>query len=56
MIKHPWFEYGVDLVLVLNSILLMVESAEALSGHGALKPGHTGTQVGGAYESPRNLV
>eukprot|EP00903_Cladosiphon_okamuranus_P012927 g12070.t1 len=32
VIKHPWFEYGVDVVLIVNAILLLVESAEALSG------------------------
>ncbi|CAM9538707.1 unnamed protein product [Ectocarpus sp. 12 AP-2014] len=32
IIKHPWFEYGVDAVLLLNALLLLVESAEALSG------------------------
>ncbi|CAN0371615.1 unnamed protein product, partial [Laminaria digitata] len=37
VIKHPWFEYGVDVVLILNSILLVMESASALSGTSSLK-------------------
>lgn len=32
VIRHPWFEYGVDVVLIVNAILLLMESAEALSG------------------------
>ncbi|CAM9172126.1 unnamed protein product [Ectocarpus fasciculatus] len=39
IIKHPWFEYGVDAVLVLNALLLLVESAEALSGEAVERDG-----------------
>ena len=46
VIRHPWFEYGVDAVLILNSVLLVLESAEALSGTPvAPNQGNGGAQV-----------
>ncbi|CAN0272717.1 unnamed protein product, partial [Hapterophycus canaliculatus] len=32
IVKHSWFEYGVDAVLIINAIVLVIQSAEALSG------------------------
>ncbi|CAN0485791.1 unnamed protein product, partial [Scytosiphon promiscuus] len=32
IVKHSWFELGVDAVLIINAILLVMQSAEALTG------------------------
>lgn len=45
IIKHPWFEYGVDAVLVFNALLLLVESAEALSGEAVQRDGDISDKV-----------